>query len=112
MMIRGERCKGEVLITVDGAPRDWRSSLAVRNHSPMGPARSCGGSGPAQLALVILLAVTDEAPAERFHQQFKWSVIAPLEADRWTLGASDILGWLASAAEGTDDVVRLAVEER
>ena len=110
MTIRGERRKGEVLITVDGAPLDWRSSLAVRNHSPTGPAWGYGGSGPAQLALAILLAVTDEATAERFYQQFKWSVIAPIEADRWKLDAGDVVGWLESVA--SDDIVSLAVEER
>ncbi len=107
MTIRGERRKVEVVVTADGAPLDWRSSLAVRNHSPTGPARGYGGSGPAQLALAILLAVTDEATAERFYQRFKWDVIAPIEADRWALDS----GWLESAAAGTDDVVRLAVEE-
>ena len=44
------------------------------------PAWANGGSGPAQLALAILLAVTDEATAERFYQRFKWDVIAPIEA--------------------------------
>ena len=73
MTIRGERRAGEVLITVDGAPLNWRSSLALRNHSPTGPAWGCGGSGPAQLALAILLAVTDAATAEPFYQQFKLS---------------------------------------
>ena len=107
MTIRGEKGKGEVLIRVDGASLDWRSSLAVRNHSPTGPAWGYGGSGPAQLAPGILLSVTDAATAERFYQRFKWSVIAPIEADRWTLDAGDILGWLESAA-GTNDVVRLA----
>ena len=77
MTIRGERRKGEVLVTVDGAPLDWRSSLAVRNHSPTGPAWGYGGSGPAQLALAILLAVTDAATAERFYQRFK-SGIGPV----------------------------------
>ena len=110
MMIRGERRKGEVLVTVDGAPLDWRSSLAERNHSPMGPAWGSGGSGPAQLALAILLAVTAAAMAERFYQQFKWSIIAPIEADRWALDVGDVLNWLESAAAGTDGVVRLAVE--
>ena len=109
MKIRGERRKGEVLITTDGAPLDWRASLAVRNHSPTGPAGGYGGSGPAQLALAILLAVTDQATAERFYQRFKWSVIAPIEADRWALDAGDVLGWLESAA-ATYDVVCLAVE--
>ena len=70
----------------------------MRNHSPTGPAWGYGGSGPAQLALAILLAVTDAAPAQRFYQQFKWSVIAPIEADRWVLDAGDVLNWLESAA--------------
>ena len=86
--------QGEVLITVDGAPLDCGHSLAVRNHSPTGPAGGYGGSGPTQLALAILLVVTDEATAERFYQPFPWSVIAPIEADRWALDAGDVLGWL------------------
>ena len=57
----------------------------MRNHSPTGPAWGYGGSGPAH--------------------------IAPIEADRWALDAGDVLGWLESPA-GTDDVVRLAVQER
>ena len=110
MTIRGERRKGEVLVTVDGAPLDWRSSLAVRNHSPTGPpGATAGRAGPAQFALAVLLAVTDEATAEQFYQKFKWDVLAPLEVDRWVLDAGDILGWLESAA-GTDDIVPLAME--
>ena len=97
-------------MTVGGAPLDWRSSLAVRSHSPTGPAWGYGGSGPAQPALAILLAVTDVATAERFYQQFKWSVIAPIEADRWARDAGDVLYWLESAAAGTAGVVRLPVE--
>ena len=31
-----------------------------------------------------ILAVTDEATAERFYQRFQWSFIAPIEAGRWT----------------------------
>ena len=86
------------------------STVAVRKHSPTGPAWGYGGSGPAQLALAILLAVTDEATAAQFYQKFKWDVLAPIEADRWALAAGDVLGWLESAS-GTDEVVRLAVEE-
>ena len=110
MTIRGVRREGEVLVTVDGAPLGWRPSLAVRNHSPTGPAWGYGGSGPAQLALAILLAVTDAATAERFYQRFKWGVIAPIEADRWALHAGDVRRWLELAA-GTDEVVRMAVDE-
>ena len=110
MTIRGERRNGEVVITVDGAPLDWRASLAVRNHhSPAGPDWGHGGSGSAQLALAILLAVTDEATAERFYQRFKWGVLAPIRAEHWVLEADDIHRWLRMSAE-TDAVVRLAVE--
>jgi len=54
--------------------------------------------------------VTEAATAERFYQQFKWSVIAPIEADRWALDAGDVLDWLESVASGTAGVVRVAEE--
>ena len=50
MLIRGERQAGEILVTVESRPLDWQGSLAVRNHSPPGPAWGYGGSGSAQLA--------------------------------------------------------------
>ena len=84
MTIRGERRKGEVLITVDGSPLDWRSSLAVRNHSPTGTGVGLRqlGSGPARAG----------HPAERRGggraiPPAEWSVIGPIEADRWALDA-------------------------
>ena len=94
MLIQGDRRGGDHLVTVDGRPLDWRASLAVRNHSPTGPAWGYGGSGPAQLALAILLAVADEATAERCYQRFKWSVVAPIEVDRWRLEGDDVRRWL------------------
>ena len=93
------------MITVDGSPLDWRS-LAVRNHSPTGTGVWLRrlGSGPARAGHPADCRVGGRAipPAE-------WSVIAPIEADRWVLDAGDILGWLESAA-GTNDVVRQAEE--
>ena len=86
--------------------RRWRCGTTRRRDRRGATA----GRGRPRLALAILLAVTDEAMAERFYQQFKWSVIAPIEADRWTLDAGDVVGWLESAA--SDDIVSLAVEER
>ena len=105
--------QGEVLID-HGRRRaaGLRASLAVRNPSPTGPAWGYGGSGPTQLALAILLAAIDEATAERFYQPFPWSVIAPIEADRWALDAGDVLGLARSRRPlGTDNVVHLAVDE-
>ena len=67
-------------MTDDGSPLDWRSSLAVRNHSPTGPAWGYGGSSPAQLAPAFLLSVTDEATAERCQTQVAVDVRLPLPA--------------------------------
>lgn len=39
-------------------------------------------------------------------------VVAPIEADRWVLDAGDVVSWLESVPAGTDEVVRLSVEER
>ncbi len=64
--------------------------MAIRNHSPTGPAWGYSGSGPAQLALVVLLAVADEVTAERFYQKFKRDVLSPIEADLWTPKAGDV----------------------
>ena len=86
--------------------RRWRCGTTRRRDRRGATA----GRARPSLALAILLAVTDEATAERFYQRFKWDVIAPIEADRWALDSGDVLGWLQSAA-GTDEVVRLAVVE-
>ena len=86
--------------------RRWRCGTSRRRDRRGATA----GRARPRLALAILLAVTDEATAERFYQRFKWDVIAPIEADRWALDSGDVLGWLHSAA-GTDEVVRLAVVE-
>lgn len=52
-------------------------SQAVYNHSPDGFNWGYGGSGPAQLALAILLeAGLSKFAAIELHQNFKWKVIA------------------------------------
>ncbi len=70
---------GAGLVTVDGVPLDAAPSQALWNHSPCGFAWGYGGSGPAQLALAILLAAgLDDQHAVRLHQRFKWAYISPL----------------------------------
>ena len=105
--------KGEVLITVDGSPLDWRSSLAVReplaDGSVVGLQRGVG-SGPAR-ALSILLAVAEEATAERFYQKFQAGGpgsdrVGPLgtrhlpaaSPERWETVAGECLGCLTQFA--------------
>ena len=64
-------------VTVAGEEVPWEPSLVLRNHSPNGFAWGYGGSGPAQLALALLLHVTgDEGAALNHYQAFKWEVLA------------------------------------
>ena len=53
-------------------------SLKVRNHSPTGFSWGYGGSGPAQLALAILLEYFPKAVALGSYQDFKRRTIARL----------------------------------
>lgn len=66
-------------VWIDEAPLSADASQAVWNHSPDGFNWGYGGSGPAQLALAILLSAgLDDARAVRLHQQFKWDFIGAL----------------------------------
>jgi len=65
-------------VRVDGKPLEPGPSLGIWNHSPTGFSWGYEGSGPAQLALAILLLVTNEPTAVRLHQDFKREVIARL----------------------------------
>ena len=70
--------------------RRWRCGTTRRRDRRGATA----GRARPSLALAILLAVTDAATAERFYEQFKWSVIAPIGADRWALDAATFsTGW-------------------
>lgn len=57
-------------------PLSAKHSKKVYNHSPDGFAWGYGGSGPAQLALAILLTRTDEETAVKLHQDFKADFVA------------------------------------
>ncbi len=87
-----------------GRPLDPAPSLAVRNHSPDGFAWGYAGSGPAQLALAILLDRTgDPARAARHYQAFKREVVArwpwtspdpAVTVSAWTCPAAEVDAWL------------------
>lgn len=63
---------------------DPKPSQAVWNHSPDGFQWGYGGSGPAQLALALLLDIgIAKWAAEAIHQAFKFEVVASLEPE-WT----------------------------
>ena len=71
-------------------------SLAVARHSPNGFGWGDGGSGPAQLALAILLRATDRGTAAAHYQAFKWDVIAELPQADFSLRLAKVRDWLAS----------------
>lgn len=74
---------------------DPKRSQVVFNHSPDGFAWGYHGSGPAQLALAILLAAgVPERAAVELHQQFKAEHIARLpEGVRFVL-TLDVRAWV------------------
>ncbi|MEO6035413.1 MAG: DUF6166 domain-containing protein [Verrucomicrobiota bacterium] len=75
--------------------------LELRNHSPTGFAWGYGGSGPAQLALALLMdALGDAELALKHYQDFKWQVVADWHG-RWSISAKEIREFVAGRnAEG------------
>jgi hypothetical protein len=86
-------------VLVDGDGLDLDASLAVWRHSPTGFAWGYSGSGPAQLALAILLRFTDADTAVALHQRFKFDHVA-----RWSQAAPldervAVAGWIAAQVD-------------
>lgn len=92
-----------VVYRPDGVVLDPTPSQALHNHSPTGFAWGYEGSGPAQLALAILLDYTNiEAHALEYYQDFKREIIARFQQDQnWFLSTERISEWL-SQQPGTD----------
>ena len=93
----GYRHRGDAI--VEKGPDQERltpeRSLELVNHSPSGFEWGYGGSGPAQLALALLLDYTgDEAVALDHYQEFKTEVVSQLDCtgsdEYWRLTASEI----------------------
>jgi hypothetical protein len=92
---RGTRtADGGCVVTVNGRLLDPAPSQRVRNHSPDGFNFGCQGSGPAQLALAILLDLTDPAEAEDSYQDFKRQFVANW-TDPWVLTEAEAREWLS-----------------
>jgi hypothetical protein len=75
MKLKGEYASRRVWL--DGVELKPYKSQRIINHSPDGFNWGYGGSGPAQLALAILLEVSKEDALNRY-QSFKGKVIARL----------------------------------
>lgn len=94
--ITGIRDEEGLTIALDGRNLSFGPSLKVINHSPTGFEIGYGGSGPAQLALAILLKFTNRDTAVRLHQDFKWQVLAKPEyrETEWIKIDIDIPAWI------------------
>lgn len=78
---------------------DPAPSQTLWNHSPDGFQWGYGGSGPAQLALAILLDATgDSEKAVQWHQSFKTQFVSRWE-DEWTMTRSKVLEWVKTQGE-------------
>lgn len=77
----------------DGTAR--MSCPHVVRHSPSGPEWGYGGSGPADCARSVLLALTDEATADAHYQAFKAEVVARLPEHGAVIQRTAALAWLA-----------------
>ena len=65
-------------VFLNGEELSPKKSLKIWNHSPDGFNWGYVGSGPAQLALAILLEIVPRQFAIENHQKFKFNVISKL----------------------------------
>ena len=94
MIYRVERLpNGEVSATVDGI--DLPTCNEIVNHSPCGFEYGYFGSGPAQLALAILVNhFGDQKKALDYYQDFKALLISKMLGDYWEIDTDKIDGLL------------------
>ena len=80
-------------VFIDGKFLSLFLSKKVYNHSPDGFNWGYCGSGSAQLALAILMKITDTQTAIWLHQKFKFEIIAKLPQGDFELDL-DIGEWI------------------
>lgn len=92
--------RGGFLVLQDGIGLDPRYSQAIINHSPNGFNWGYEGSGPAQLALALLLEEVGRRLAVRFYQDFKRGVVARFQSGQgWRLSGAVIRTWVSLRLE-------------
>ena len=83
--------------------RLWRGDFGVPmasvehkwvSHSPDGFEWGYAGSGPAELALNILILFVSRSEAWRLHQAFKVQFIVPMPSEGGAIKAEDIQAWI------------------
>lgn len=88
--------RGNAVVTRDGQPLALGPSTKLWNHSPDGYEWGYAGSGPAQLALALLLDATgNKELAVGLHQKYKFAKIGGLDRNRnWIILRSEIVAWV------------------
>lgn len=76
--LRGRRTKTGKTVFLNGRQLTPEKSQAIINHSPDGFNWGYGGSGPAQLALAVLLELHNEEFAVYNYMEFKNDIISNL----------------------------------
>lgn len=100
-MIRGNWSTHRV--TVKGCVLNPEASLKVCNHSPTGFMWGYGGSGPAQLALALLMVFAGQEFAERNYMDFKWQMVATLPQENFEIPAASVEEWIRQRQVGWED---------
>jgi len=100
-MIRGNWSTHRV--TVKGCVLNPEASLKVINHSPTGFNWGYGGSGPAQLALALLMVFAGREFAEGNYMNFKWQIVAKLPQRDFEMPAATVEEWIRQRKVGWED---------
>ena len=80
---------------------DPKPSQEIINHSPNGFNWGYSGSGPAQLALGLLLDITQDRDVAKFlYHTFKNEVIAKIEHEEWQMYDHTIKAWIRKKVRG------------
>ena len=95
---QGRRGPNGAIVLKNGRDLSPARSLCLANHSPDFE-WGYGGSGPAQLALALLLEETEKEQALELYQRFKWKVVAELPWKLWQLTSQEIQDWLKTQVE-------------
>lgn len=95
--------QGGFLVNKNGQPLSPKASQKLFNHSPNGFNWGYGGSGPAQLALALLLDATgDKDVALGWYQQYKREVVATW-SHHWQTTKAEIHNWLQEKLKEATD---------
>jgi len=93
--------QGDIILSRDKGGIRTNVPHKLVMHSPTGFEFGYGGSGPADLALNILLLFTDEETAKNLHQTFKWEFIAPVPWEGGTISKESILNFIETHTESS-----------